>query len=92
MPADRIVTLQGGSNGADALLVVRARAGNPRRRWWWGIRTRDGRSGAWCYLCDRFVATWSGRWPATVTASLEIAAHRTDHIQGTLPTVPATTE
>lgn len=46
------------------------------------------RTGAWCYLCDRAITTWSGRWPMTVDAKLAVQRHRAEHIQGRLDTSP----
>jgi hypothetical protein len=73
--------LQGGGNGADDVLTLRARAGHGRRVHWWGRRTRDGRTGAWCYLCAEFICTWSGGYPITEAARAAIRQHRTMHIQ-----------
>lgn len=72
------------SNGHDDELLLAAKRRHPKVRWWWGRRYRDRINGAWCYLCDCHVATWSRRWPITETARLQIAAHRTDHLQGRL--------
>jgi len=84
--APKAAEMQGGSNGADELLVLAARARESRRRWWWGSRYKDRRRGAWCYLCDRWIATWSSRWPITTQAIIEIRLHRTEHVQGRLDT------
>jgi hypothetical protein len=51
---------------------------------------RVGRRGAWCYLCDKPIATWSGMWPVPEHAKAAIAVHRSDHIQGRLDTSPTT--
>lgn len=69
------------SDPSDDQLTALARQRNARRRHWWGRRTRDGHTGAWCYLCDQFVATWSGRWPQTESARLAIGAHRRLHLR-----------
>lgn len=87
----RAAEIQGGSNTADGPLVLAARIVEPRRRWWWGSRYLQGKRGAWCYVCNEFITTWSGRWPITVTAQLEIRAHRTAHVQGRLDTPPEET-
>ena len=46
------------------------------------------RTGAWCYVCNTPIVTWSSRWPVPEIAVAAIAAHRTEHLQGTLD-VPA---
>lgn len=45
-------------------------------------------SGAWCYVCDSPIVTWSSRWPITEQARAAIAAHRSAHIQGQLDLPP----
>lgn len=44
------------------------------------------RRGAWCYLCDSPIVTWSSRWPVTEIALMAIRRHRSEHIQGRLDT------
>lgn len=71
------------------------------RRWWVNDRDQvsglDNRhsayadanraqTGAWCYVCQAPIATWSSRWGITVTAKLAVQRHRTEHIQGRLDT------
>jgi hypothetical protein len=70
----------------DDQLTLKARARRGRVKHWWGRRTRDGHTGAWCYLCDAPITTWSGRWPMTEQARIAIGLHRIDHIQGRLDT------
>ena len=84
--------LQDHSNLADAVLTGEARDRNPRVRWWWGRRWRQGRNGAWCYLCDEFIAGWSSKWPITLGAVRTINRHRRDHLQLTLDSRPPRTE
>lgn len=86
MAAPTPAQLQGNSNGFDLELLALARSRRPQRRWWWGRRTIEHRTGAWCYLCQRFCATWSGRWRVPVIAQQAIQAHRTEHLQGRLDT------
>lgn len=55
---------------------------------------RDGmasqvQSGAWCYVCDRPVTTWPGRWPITAAALVELLAHREYHLRELARTAPA---
>lgn len=78
-----------------------------RRRWWVrlddpseisfrrpGVDREDwvARTGAWCYLCEEPIATWSSRWPATARARLVVEAHRSQHLQGQLDLRPCTGE
>lgn len=66
-------------------LVALAQQGRERVAWWWGARAgRDG-FGAWCYLCDRRIVTWSRRWPPTRTAIRAVMEHRTMHLQELRP-------
>lgn len=46
------------------------------------------KTGAWCYLCNAPIATWSSRWQVTETARLAVLAHRIEHIQGRLDMPP----
>lgn len=102
-PAPVAAQVQGYSNELDHQMTQQARAGNGRRRWWWGVRKWRSLSnfpnysppdvtpelddlatwlnGAWCYLCDRPIATWSSRWPVTEQAKALICLHRMSHIQ-----------
>lgn len=50
------------------------------------------RTGAWCYLCDRPITTWSSRWPVPEVAGARIAEHRNHHIQGRLDAPAPPTE
>ena len=85
-------SLQGRSNAADMVLTEEARLNTPRVRWWWGRRWRDGQNGAWCYLCDRMIATWSSKWPMTLTAVRAVNRHRRQHLQLALDSQPHRTE
>lgn len=77
------------------------------RKWWTPVQSEesspfavtDGEggwtvqsNGAWCYLCDRPIATWSSRWPPTEQAKARIALHRTLHIQERLDAPPTAEE
>lgn len=50
---------------------------------------RIPRNGAWCYLCDKAITSWSSSWPITEQAKAAIAAHRSEHIQRRLDTPAA---
>lgn len=110
MRVPRAATLQGGSNPLDDALTHAARIGNPKRRWWWGLRSKvvpaselpdpgwlpsnpaEGDQvstyGAWCYLCERYISTWSSRHPMPDRATMAIGEHRMAHLQGRLDTTP----
>jgi hypothetical protein len=64
----------------DAELTRRARRRRPRIKHWWGRRWQGRQNGAYCYLCNDFIATWSSRWPITEQARQLIAWHREDHL------------
>ena len=38
-------------------------------------------NGAWCYVCDSPITTWSSRYPVTEQALGAIRLHRTQHLQ-----------
>lgn len=42
------------------------------------------RTGAWCYLCQAPIATWSSKWQITEQAKAQISLHRQQHLDGTL--------
>lgn len=46
-------------------------------------------NGAWCYVCEAPIATWSSRYPVTEQALAAIRLHRTNHLQGRLDALPA---
>lgn len=70
----------------DFALRDRARLLHPSVRWWWGERRNGQQSGAYCYLCDAFIATWHPKYPMPVRAGDEILAHRDSvHGPGQLP-------
>ena len=77
-------TLQGRSDRRDNSLTDLARQRTPGIRHWWGRRWREGRNGAWCYICERFVITWDSHYPITEGARRVIAAHRSGHIAADL--------
>ncbi len=64
----------------DTQLAGVARLAHPRIHNWWGRRYLGGTNGAWCYLCDAHIATWSRRWPITAQARAKIAVHRRKHM------------
>lgn len=74
------------SDDRDTQLTRQARRRRPRISHWWGRRWFDHKNGAWCYLCDEFIATWSRRWPITEQARWEIDWHREQHLRGLLDT------
>lgn len=67
---------QGAVDLLDLVLADRARLRHPGVRWWWGERSADGRRGAWCYLCDRFITPGTVRAPLTRAAQAAILEHR----------------
>lgn len=71
---------------ADYILNDYARVGHPTVAWWWGGRIVDGTFGAWCYICERHIATWARTWPITVAATTAVLGHRSAHLDGTIPT------
>jgi len=72
----------------DDQLTLRAQARRPGVRHWWGRRSLHGQHGAYCYLCDEHISTWSSRWPITVQAQVRIELHRQEHIRGELDAAP----
>lgn len=64
----------------DVQLTRLARQHTPGISNWWGRRFKHGRNGAWCYICEHFVATWSSRSPITVEARQVLHEHRVWHI------------
>lgn len=65
----------------DFLLTEQARAGVRTIAWWWGKRQKDGKAGAYCYLCDDWIVSWDVRWPMTDTAKRIVDEHRKHHIE-----------
>jgi hypothetical protein len=74
----------------DLALTERARLRHPAARWWWGERLTAGTNGAYCYLCDRHVATWQRSYPTPEVAILAILEHRAEHLEPG-PAFPGTT-
>lgn len=60
----------------DLELLQRARLTHPSVRWWWGARLVGFTFGAWCYLCERHVATWDRKYPMTDQAAEAVLEHR----------------
>lgn len=73
---------QGDLVAGDLGLLAGARLRHDRIRWWWGERIIEGANGAYCYLCDRLVATWQRSRPTTRQAVAAILAHRDEHLAG----------
>lgn len=65
---------------SESKLVDIARRRHPTVAWWHGFRRVDGQFGAWCYLCEGFVATWARRYPITGRAKQLIDVHRIMHL------------
>jgi hypothetical protein len=77
---------QGDVTATDYQLASLAAAARPGVRWWWGERHDAGEAAAWCYLCDRRIASWARRWPITRTAQRELIRHRDgSHVPGARP-------
>jgi hypothetical protein len=64
----------------DSILVDLARAGNRLVAWWWASRTIEGESGAYCYLCGKFIDHYAGNGRATIAARRSIDLHRAQHL------------
>lgn len=64
---------------ADYVMTEAARVRHPAVRWWWGERRVENANGAYCYLCDRLVATWDRRWPTPALAIEIVLLHRSHH-------------
>lgn len=67
---------QGEVRTLDMLLVSLARERHPAVRWWWGERVVAGTNGAYCYLCERLIATWARKYPTPKAAIAQIIEHR----------------
>lgn len=67
---------QGQVTVTDLALAARAQLAHPGVRWWWGEREQDGRRGAWCYLCERFITPGTVRAPLSRAAQAAILDHR----------------
>lgn len=68
--------------------------GTPTFRPWDDVQQADPpqpQFGAWCYVCNQPIVTWSSRWPMTQAAKAAIGRHRLSHLQGALD-APATQE
>jgi len=76
--------MQRGIIDRDLDMVEFARLRHPAVRWWWGQRVIAKVNGAYCYLCDKHVATWARAWPITNIAVGFILGHRDAHIAATI--------
>lgn len=63
----------------------------PTVKWWHGYRIIGDRFGSYCYVCERFIITWSRAWPIPKIAKESIDEHKHHHRRGTLAP-PAPTE
>lgn len=78
-PFPRCAKLQRDHDDWEWSLVDLARTHHPRIVWWWGTRGARGKSGAYCYVCGDYVATWALSFPITDKAKNQLAAHRDWH-------------
>ncbi len=53
---------------------------HPLCHWWWGRRIMGYKTGAYCYLCDKMIVTWDGKYPIPVKARKAIMEHRRNHL------------
>jgi hypothetical protein len=63
----------------DEWLTRDAQKRHPRAQWWWGNKADGVRNGAWCWVCDTWIATWDRRWAMTRAAKDAVMLHRRDH-------------
>ena len=68
------------TNSRDLVLTAAATRRHPGVHWWWNQRKIGKTHGAYCYLCDRHVATWARKWPITDKAVEEVMRHRGLHL------------
>lgn len=66
-------------------LTELARVQHPTIAWWHGYRKIGDLFGSYCYVCDRFVVTWSRAWPIPKVAQETIHEHKNEHRAGALP-------
>jgi hypothetical protein len=71
------------TNDYDNELWKLTEANHPLVAWWWNQRTdiSTGKRGAYCYICDKIICTFDGRWPMTRRAIIDVMKHREAHIQ-----------
>lgn len=60
-------------------LVAAGRVGHPTIAWWHGYRMTPVAFGAFCYVCDTLICSWSRRWPITNKAKTAIEDHKMAH-------------
>lgn len=60
-------------------LMRLARANHPTVAWWHGRRMTPAAFGAYCYVCNSLIVSWSRRWPITNKAKGEIETHKMFH-------------
>ncbi len=65
---------------SDNELWDKTEAKHPAVHWWWNQRTVNFKHGAYCYLCDKMIATWDSKFPMTAAAQRAIMEHRQMHI------------
>lgn len=73
-------------------LLDLARVHYPTVKWWHGYRQAKERFGSYCYLCERFIVTWSRAWPIPMVAKQAIDDHKFMHRAGRLPAPVSTTK
>lgn len=64
-------------------LVALARVNHATVAWWHGYRAGDDGYGSVCYICDRFIANWSGNSGPPMAARKLIDTHKSHHRAGT---------
>ena len=69
------------ANESDLVLKRRATIHHPHARWWWNQKTENFHREAYCFLCDKPLATWDSKYPITVTAIKAVEEHREQHLK-----------
>jgi hypothetical protein len=54
---------------------------HPSVHWWWNQRTVGFKHGAYCYLCDKLIATWDGKYGMTKKARDAVMRHKKWHLE-----------
>lgn len=62
-----------------------ARVHHPSVVWWHGYRQAEERFGSYCYVCEKFIVTWSRAWPIPMVAKEAINDHKLMHRAGRFP-------
>ena len=64
----------------DKVLTKIAKVHHPHVVWWWNQKLVDFHREAYCYICEKSLATWDSKYPMTVAAQKAVDAHRKQHI------------